>query len=216
VFGCAALGAISLGIASADQAPTQPAAGLAAENDKFVEFDAGMLKEQREKFMSTLASKLGVSTDKLQQALADAEKEVGPAPLLLGIGRDATGGKEFTISISSDLDVAARAIGISESQLRQELSGKSLTDLARAHNVDPQTVANALKSTRMTELDQAVQSGKLPTDVASRIKWNLDNEIKMLMSVVRAANGLPGKPDVHSFRVIIGGPGMQFDGESDD
>src|SRR5437016_2734856 len=49
-----------------------------------VKFEAADLKQQQDKFINTLAGKLGVSADNLQQALTDTQHEVGPVPLLFG------------------------------------------------------------------------------------------------------------------------------------
>jgi uncharacterized protein YidB (DUF937 family) len=200
LVGCAALGAVSLGLVSAEQAPTEPALATEAftaqvADTGFVQMDEAQIKQQHDKFISTLASKLGVSSDKLQQALDETQKELGLGPL-------GPGAKGFSISISDDLSTAAKVIGVSVTQLQQELSGKSLTDVAKAHNVDPQTVANAIKSARIAELDKATSSGKAPADFVTQVKANLDKEIEMQMTIVRGANGGPGEPDLHVFRMV--------------
>jgi plasmid maintenance system antidote protein VapI len=192
LVGCAALGATA--VAGAQSAPPddQPAltyapadqvgggqvAVGAAQAGK--PLDPGQLQQQQDKFIGTLASKLGVSTDKLKQALSDTQQEVGPVPLVLG--KPAT-----AVTLSDPLKAAASALNISEDQLKQEHVGKSLTDVAKAHNVDPQTVANALKAQRTADLDQAVKDGKLTADMASRMRTNLDAEIQFMMSIVPPA-----------------------------
>jgi hypothetical protein len=191
LVGCATLGVVALGVANAQSVPTPGVVLSTAGNGNatFVSLDSAQLKEKQDKFVSTLAAKLGVTSDKLQQALKDTEQEVGPVPLLLGgPGKAALGVQGTAISITGDLSTAAKVIGISEDQLRQELTGKSLTDVAKAHNVDPQKVANALKSARAVDLDQAVQSGKLPADAANAIKSHLDQEIDMLMNMLRSGD----------------------------
>ena len=57
-------------------------------------------------------------------------------------------------------DEAAKAIGISVDQLRRELQGKSLAQVAQDHNVQPSAVAQALKNAANAHIDQAVQSGR--------------------------------------------------------
>jgi len=170
-----------------------PATLSTAGNAVFVTADAGDLTQRQDKFVATLAGKLGVSSDKLRQALKDTQQEVGPVPLLFGDGKAAIGVGDTAISITSELAPAARVIGISEDQLKQELAGKSLTDVAKAHHVDPQKVSTAIKSARETDLDSAVQSGKLPAELARNIKSHLDSEIEMLMRVVRPADGCLGE-----------------------
>jgi hypothetical protein len=215
LLGCASLGLLSLGVANAQQAPQAPppemfiSAGPALSNSTadtgYVKFDSAQLKQQQDKFVTTLAAKLGVTSDKLQQALKETEQEVGPVPLMLGAGKPGFGTQGFAISISGDLTPAAKALGISEDQLRQQLTGKSLTDVAKAHNVDPQKVANAIKAARESDLDQAIQAGKIPADMANRFKTKLDEEIAMLMTTVRSANGAFG--EVHNMRFELSAPG---------
>ena len=82
------------------------------------------------------------------------------------------------------LDAAAKAIGIDESQLRQELPGKSLADVAKAHNVDPSAVASALKTEASSHLDQAVNAGRLTSDQATQMKQNLDQRINDMVPVL--------------------------------
>ncbi len=58
--------------------------------------------------------------------------------------------------VGQEAQVAAQAIGISVDQLRQEIQGKSLAQVAQAHNVDPATVANAIKADLHNRVDQQV------------------------------------------------------------
>jgi hypothetical protein len=220
LLGCASLGLLSLGVANAQQAITPgqtistgpdlslsagPTTALSMGTDTaYFKFDSAQLKQQQDKFVSTLAGKLGVTSDKLQQALKETEQEVGPVPLLLGAGKPAFGGQAFAISMVGDLTPAAAALGIGEDQLRQQLTGKSLTDVAKAHNVDPQKVSNAIKSARLADLDQAIQSGKIPADIANRFKTKLDEEIALLMTTVRSTTGSMG--EVHNMRFELTGP----------
>lgn len=189
LVGCATLGAVSLGVASAQSSATSPPTLSTTGNAVFVTSDSADLKQRQDKFVATLAGKLGVSSDKLRQALKDTQQEVGPVPLLFGAGKEAIGVGGTAISITSELAPAARVIGISEDQLKLELAGKSLSDVAKAHNADLQKVSNAIKSAREADLDSAVQSGKLPAELAKTIKSHLDREIEMLMRVVRPADG---------------------------
>ena len=52
------------------------------------------------------------------------------------------------------LAVAAQAIGITPQELRQELPGKSLADVAHAHGKNPADVATALKTAANQHIDQ--------------------------------------------------------------
>jgi hypothetical protein len=184
LVGCATLGVITLGVANAQPSSTPPPTVSTAGNATYVTMDSAQLKQQQDKFISTLATRLGVSSDKLQQSLKDTQQEVGPVPLMLGMPTDAVGikGKTVAISMSSELSAAAKVIGISEDQLRQEVDGKSLDDVARAHNIDLQKVASAIKSAR---------------------EASLDKEVEMLMSMVRPAGGGFAEAGASAVRIVL-------------
>ena len=102
------------------------------------------------------------------------------------------------------MNAAAQAIGITPEQLRQELPGKSLTDVARAHNVDPARVATALKNEANTRIDQAVTNGRLTAEQATQAKQRASEEIDRLMTVQ-----LPTPPAPGAARPGEGGPRRQ-------
>jgi hypothetical protein len=52
--------------------------------------------------------------------------------------------------------VAAQAIGITPEQLRQQLPGKSLAQVATDHGKNPADVATALKTAANARIDQAM------------------------------------------------------------
>jgi hypothetical protein len=79
-------------------------------------------------------------------------------------------------------DAAARAIGISPDQLRQELPGKSLADVAKAHNVDPTAVANAIKADATARIDRDVSAGRITAERAAQIKQDLSDRVDRMMT----------------------------------
>jgi len=177
----AVLGAGALGIAHAQQTPTPkpPAAGTPQAQ--------AQPGDRMEQFLSTLASKLGVSTDKLRQAIQETRSQLGYGP---GFGSGGPHGRHG-FGFGGSLDTAASAIGISVDQLRQELPGKSLADVARAHNVDPSKVATALKNEAAARIDQAVAGGRLAADRAAQLKQEENMRIDQLMAQPWPAGG-PG------------------------
>jgi hypothetical protein len=82
------------------------------------------------------------------------------------------------------LSTAAQAIGISETQLQQELTGKSLTDVAAAHGKSATDVGTALKNAAHTRIDQAVTAGRLTADQATQRKQQADQRIDQEMTEV--------------------------------
>ncbi|HEY5474193.1 MAG TPA: hypothetical protein VIK32_13510 [Candidatus Limnocylindrales bacterium] len=97
-------------------------------------------------------------------------------------GRGAPGGRPTMESVS-DTSVAAQAIGISESDLVTALNnGQTMADVAKANNVDPQKVIDALVEDGKQELAAAVQAGTLTqaqsdsmaTDLTQRVTDQVD------------------------------------------
>jgi hypothetical protein len=103
------------------------------------------------------------------------------------------------------LDSVASALGITTDELQQELrDGQSIADIAKAKNVDLETIADALVKDATAKIDQAVQDEKLTQEQADAIKADLKQRITDMLS-----GKLPELPDgmgPGGFR-IHGGPG---------
>jgi len=96
-----------------------------------------------------------------------------------------------------DLDVVAKAIGITTEQLRTELQdGKTIAAVATAHDVDPQKVIDAVVAAATKRLDAAVASGDLTQARADELKANLEDHATRLVNETRP----PGGPGHHQFR----------------
>jgi hypothetical protein len=204
---------VSAGVAAAQQQASQSTAigvfgqaGDAQADVLFVSGEPGKDPgERRKDWLNAVASKLGVTPEKLDQAIQDVAQTQGfPPPLMVPfppIGRADMPGT-FQIKIDSPFGEAARAIGISDDQLKTEIAaGKSLADIARAHNIEPKVVGDALKAKRRSELDAAVAVGKLSKDMADRLKSHLDQEIDLLMQ----SPALGGRGIFHIERSVVDG-----------
>ena len=175
---CAVLvvGTLAVGVAAAQATPTP----------------TGQAQPGYQAFVDALARRLGVTSANLQQAISQARTDVGlPAngqgfPGGPGGGRGGRGG-------GADLTTAAQAIGISADQLRQELPGKSLAQVAQAHGKNPTDVANALKNAANQRIDQDVSAGRLPADQAAQRKQQAGQRIDQLMNAVRQQGGPGGQ-----------------------
>src|SRR5205823_943887 len=121
------LGGAAIGVAFAQQTPTPTRAPGPKATAQ-----AGKSDAHAQQFLDALAKRLGVSTDKLKQAIQDARKDAGLPDRggFAGFGRP--GGPGFGKGPAGVLgeaaNAAAQAIGITPDQLRQELPGKSLAD----------------------------------------------------------------------------------------
>ena len=81
------------------------------------------------------------------------------------------------------LDAAAKALGVSTDELRDQLrGGKTIAQVAEARNVDKQKVIDAMVADAEQHLDQAVQDGKLTADQANERKAALPDRITTLVN----------------------------------
>jgi hypothetical protein len=81
------------------------------------------------------------------------------------------------------LGVAADAIGISARELAQELrDGKTVAEVARANDVEPAKVVDAIVAAATERIDAAVTAGKLDADRAATLKGNLDERVTNLVN----------------------------------
>src|SRR5207247_10051440 len=90
------------------------------------------------------------------------------------------------------LDAAATAIGITPQQLRTELAGKSLAQVAQGHGKTAADVATALKNAAHTRIDQAVTAGRIAADQANTQKTQADQRIDQLVNQVMPQGGAGG------------------------
>ena len=193
VAGVAALTLVgaSLGAVSAQQAPatspnpapTAPAGPRQGAPDQQQQAD----RQQREQaFIAAVAAKLGISAEQLQQAMDQTRTELGIQE------RGGPSGGERRLG--GGLDAAAQALGVTVDQLRQELAGgQTLTQVAQAHNVDPTTVANALKQAANAHIDQEAAAGRIPADQVATAKQRAAERIDQMMTQTGPQGGPAGR-----------------------
>jgi hypothetical protein len=180
---------VAAGVAAAQQQPSPKIETLAEPGEAdvlfFNEGQDKALAERRQEWLKAVAGKLGVTPERLDQALQDVAREQGmPMPMMMPFPPIAVGAPgTFSIRVDPGLTPAAKALGLTEDQLKTEVSTKSLNEVAKAHNVDPKVVADALKAQRRADIDAAVGTGKLTAQLADRLKAHVDEEIDHLMQV---------------------------------
>jgi hypothetical protein len=151
-----------------------------------------------ETFWQTLADKLGVTADKLQQAVRDTLKDMVSKALKNGkltqsqadkatagidqmpfdkmpFGRFLGGlGARLGARFAMDkvaLQAAADKLGMTAQDLTKELrGGKSLTDVAKEKNVTADDLKTAMVNAVNAQVGQAVKDGKLTQTQADNIK----------------------------------------------
>lgn len=70
--------------------------------------------------------------------------------------------------------VITETVGIDRKTLRADLlGGQTIADIAKAHNVDPQTIITTLVTKATTRLDAAATAGRITTARAKRIEAKL-------------------------------------------
>jgi hypothetical protein len=181
--GALIVGAAAIGTALAQRTPTPAtAAGQAAPSAQ---------REQPRRMLELVASKLGVTPERLQQAFTEARQELGwhrgpggPARERRGEIRERVRGM-----MQRGMEIVAGEIHISVEQLRSELPGSSLAAVSRNHGVDPQQVANALTNAANQRIDAAQAEGRMTLDRATRLKQRTTDLIQRMMD-----RQLPARP----------------------
>jgi polyhydroxyalkanoate synthesis regulator phasin len=187
------LGGAAVGIAAAQAQPTP----------------SGQAQTGYQKFIDALAKRLNIPTQTLETAVTQAKQDAGlPAD---GRGFPGAFGRGPRGGFGLNLNTAATAIGITPQQLKQELPGKSLAQVAQAHNKTGADVATALKNEAHTRIDQAVTNGRLTADQANTQKTQADQRIDQFVNQVMPQGG-PGGRGPGGFGFGFGGRGFGFIG----
>ena len=165
-------------------------------------------QQQQQAFINSVASHLGVTPDALTAAMKQARIDqineavkdgkldqnranqiiqaiqsgqgfMGPGPGGPGGGRPGFQGRP---QMGGPGMFAASALGLTPEQLRTEMQGgKSLAQVAQAHNISRDDLKSKLMAARKAQLDQAVASGRLTADqenqALGRFTSNLDHMI---------------------------------------
>ena len=129
-----------------------------------------------------------------QVPIVNLARQIGLAPPQPTFGDpQPRGGQGFAsyAALGGQLTVAAQTIGISMDQLRTELAGQSLTQVAQAHGADPDAVRAAMQSAADAQVDAAVANGRLTADQATRRKAQAAQRVAQLMTQVDSGRRYP-------------------------
>lgn len=78
---------------------------------------------------------------------------------------------------------AAGVIGVSPADLAKELkAGKSVAEVAQAHNVDPQAVIDKLVTDANAKVDEAVAAGKITAERGATAKAKMSERVTKLVN----------------------------------
>jgi hypothetical protein len=181
------LGGAAVGIASAQAQPATPI-GQTGQTAP-----AGY-----QAFIDALAKRLNTTSANLQSAIAQARSDAGlPSGggfggLGGGPGRGGPGGPVGPGGFG-DLNAAATVLNITPQQLRTELQGKSLADVAQAHGKTAADMVTALQTAAHNRIDAAVTAGRLSAADAATQKTRVDARITQIVNRVVPQGG-PGQP----------------------
>ncbi|NCV23210.1 MAG: hypothetical protein EBV45_14870 [Chloroflexi bacterium] len=134
---------------------------------------------QHEAVLKALAAKLGLSVEAVRTAMQEARKTAG-------VGGAPKSGGNHAVAYGA-LEAAAKVIGITEEQLDAELPGKSLAQVAQAHNIDPAVVKAAMIANASARVDANLAAGKTTAERASARKAMLSDRFDRLMAHVHPA-----------------------------
>ena len=158
-------------------------------------------------FINRLAQNLGVGADRLRAALQQtALQEVDAAlargditaqqaqqarerinageigKLGFGIGR---GGGRGAFGLGASRDQLAQFLGVTAEQLRTELDGRSLAQVAQAHGRSRDQLIQFLTTTAQQQMAAAVQAGRLTQQEADQRLASLRSRIEQVVDEVR-------------------------------
>jgi ribosomal protein S20 len=100
----------------------------------------------------------------------------------LGFPKGLGGGFRFAFGAGDLLDAAADYLGVTEAQLREELSdGDSLADVAREKNKPVDGLKTALRNAVKADLDDAVEDGDLTRERADDLQEKLSEHVDAMV-----------------------------------
>ncbi|MCI0475428.1 MAG: phage protease [Anaerolineales bacterium] len=136
-------------------------------------------------YWDALAKKLGVPTDKLQQAMTDARKDALDQAVKQGLLTQTQADQmsklgqnraAFAAGATARLDAAAKTLGMSVDDLKTALRTKTLLTLAQEKKVDVAKLRTAIADAEKAAIDQAVKDGKLTQAQADELKAKITPE----------------------------------------
>jgi hypothetical protein len=166
------------------------AVGIAAAQTPTPTAQSGQARYQA--FVDALAKRLGVTSANLQTAISGARTDAGLPAAGPGFPGFGPRGPRGPMGFGPDLNTVATTLGIPVAQLRTELAGKSLAQVAQMHNKTGADVATALTTAADARIDKAVTDGKLTADRAATIKTALATRINNFVNQVLPQRGPRG------------------------
>jgi len=157
----------------------------------------GQQQNLRSRYEQALAGHLNVTVDQLKQAITDARKDVGlpnapaqpgtgAAPGFRGFpGPGFPGRAAFGGFFGQEADAVAGLMKEDRAALLNELRGKTLAEVATAHNVSNTDLVNAITTPINQRIDQAAQNRNIPADRVSQMKQRISERVQEFVTTHR-------------------------------
>ncbi|MCC6629186.1 MAG: hypothetical protein IT340_17495 [Chloroflexi bacterium] len=178
-------------------------------------------------FLTRLAAKLGIGVDRVQTAAKEAQTEmidaavqagtlpaeaatrlkerVNAGDLVIGHGRGGKGGPGGPGGPGRgpgfEPQALATFLGITPEQLRTELTGKSLAQVAQAHGKSRDQLITFVTDQHKARLAEAEAAGRLTQAQADQMQQQFTQNVGQMVDKVHSQAGAPGE------RRGPGGPG---------
>src|SRR5215207_4103012 len=129
----------------------------------------------QDRYLAALAARLNVTVDRLKEAMTGARQDAG-IPDRPARGPDGRGGKPgFGLAgrggiLGQQVDALASLFGTTSDQLRQELAGKTIAEVAQAHNKTAQDAINTIVTTSNQQIDQMASQRNLSAERVAELK----------------------------------------------
>jgi hypothetical protein len=133
------------------------------------------------KFEEALAARLHVSVDQLRQAIQGARQDVGAQkPAAPGLHK--FGPRGF---LGAESQAVATLFKETPDQLRAELPGNTLAEVAGKHGVGTQDLVNTIVQTANQRIDQMAQARNLSADRVSQLKQQISERAQQFVTTHR-------------------------------
>ena len=145
----------------------------------------------RARFETALADRLHISVDQLRQAIRGARQDVaagqpaatnGQGPNGQGFRRAGRGGFAF---LNAEVRAVAGLFKETPQQLRAELPGTTLADLAAKHGTTTDQVTATIVQTADQQIDQLASSRNLSADRVSQLKQQISERAQQFVTTHR-------------------------------
>jgi hypothetical protein len=146
----------------------------------------------RQKYLEALANRLHITVDQLQQAITGARQDAGLPPAGQRPNgqaprgpRGAAGFAGFGGFLGKEADAVANLFHEDTAALKAELPGKTLAEVAQAHNVQTSDLVNTIVTTANQQIDQMAQQRNIPADRVASMKQRISERVQAFVTTHR-------------------------------